>query len=609
MRSFLVHHFEKIILAAVVVICLLMIVGSVRQYMSTRGEELDVNELKTKIRNYIDTPAEPSLPPIRKYVEQLASRIGGKEVILLGEVRQGMIYPPELPELIKVMQKPRFAFLPPEPAEITVVPGMGENQETGKEKPKGAAAGYNLVVVSFRTREGQQVEVVNSFPNDYKGHRARVFGAVLQRRLVHDGKKKVSSPWLTLTGDESKPAWEELEDPATSSYILRPERPGEKGSPFRFSPRGEGPPEMMRKEGMTEPFPPPRVSGAAQKKEEPLFFSYEDADVDAFKTYEYRFALVAAIQEGVRLFKRPLTDEDRKKDMQAVYSFNPALYEQGIRFTDGRPGDPEILKKYGIGTDGGKDFKEGKKNKHAPFYLVLSDFSESVAATPKNDCEIFLAGKLGKHVSIYILKHFRYTVEENLAGVSSGGGPLGSGKGGEVTPVLKLTVWAEILMNFGHSVNDRIGKKKVVPGRYFVDNKRRVVDFTTPYRILRVGNADYKEKRIVTRREATPEGEIVEKNEVRERIIRDLLYMDVENVITGKVTRYWRRRSAAIFVQLRREAAQRRKRELDRRKEKEKITRKRRGEEESPPPGEEGAPPPMTEEEMRAIRAPRGIRY
>ena len=125
-----------------------MIIGSFKQYFSKKELEVDVNQLKEKIGIYINTPKKPDLPLIPNYTQILTSKIEGDLVCLLTQNTKDIIYPPEIPALIKVIQKPRFTLLPPIADAITYIPGKGEVEDR-QNPPMGVAPSYKIVKIAF----------------------------------------------------------------------------------------------------------------------------------------------------------------------------------------------------------------------------------------------------------------------------------------------------------------------------------------------------------------------------------------------------------------------------------------------------------------------------
>ena len=403
----------------------------------------------------------------------------------------------------------------------------------------GVVPSYKLVKIGCKQDNRQEIKVENKFSNNFKGHKAVVIGVILQRQLVHDGKKPLTaSPWLTLTGSSETPVWEDLENPATTKYILRPDLMKIQRRVVRNQ---MGPPAQGQYDELV-PVPSPVGKGKKGKKKE-FKFSYEDTEVDPFKTYQYRFALIAGIQEGIRLFRKPVTPEDLAKDKNAVYKFDPELYDLGEDFTKNEVFEQDELKKYGFTTTVGISPAPEKAGIGAvemtasSYYKIISKFSNVFKATVETDCEIILSGQMADQVSIYILKHFRYTIEQKAGGAQPGPaeGPFTGELEREARPQqgIKKTLWADLLTSSLHSIKDRIRRKgMLVSGSEFADRKPRRVDFDTPYELLKVGHADYKEVVMVPVREMNEDGELEEKLEARERIIRDLLYIEVRNIFT-----------------------------------------------------------------------------
>jgi len=527
MKNFLINHFEKIILAVVAVICIIMITGSVKQYLSRKEEQVDVNALKGRIEVYIHTENEPELPAVPEYTKILNRKVEGDLVSLLTPSPDDIIYPPEIPALVKIVRKPRFALLPPLVDAIQHIPGKGDIED-GADPPKGIVASYKLIKIAFCADEKQKTIVENEFSNAFQGQKGAVIGAVLQRKLVHDGKTSVDkSPWLTLSGSEQEPVWEELEDPGKTSYMLKPAV--QKGAASGH-----------RRDRIT------RTRRPAQGTATGLKFSFIDTDVGEFKTYIYRLALVSAVQEGVRLFRKSPTPQDLAKDKDAVYKFDPELYDPGEKLRDKEtfsPDDPLLSGIAGRQPGATDKIPEGTETAGAAFYRVLSAFIQTPQAKVESDCKIFPTSQLGDQVSIYIFKHFYYTVKEKDEGA---GGNGAENESVNKKPVKKIMLWAELLSNFPHSVDDRIGREQLISSRKFADNKPRKVDFTTPYRLLRVGRADFKYVEEVVKRELE-NGELVEKKKLEERIIPDSLYIEVKNIYTGKEKRVWKQGNIVIY--------------------------------------------------------------
>lgn len=540
MKNFLINHFEKIILGIVVIICLFMITGSVNQYLSRKEEQVDVNELKERIQDYINTENKPDLEPIPAYTDQLTAKLEGERMSLLNPAVRDVIYPPEFPKLIKIVQKPRFSLLRPVPDSINTLPGKGKVEDS-ENPPMGAAASYMMVKVKFKTDDKQQTGIENKFSNTFKGSRAVVAGAVLQRRLVHDGRKAVNaSAWKTLSGPEEDPVWKKLDNPASTTFILKPLE-GKRGT--------------SRSKG--------------------LVFLYFDTGVKPFRTYEYRFALLAGIQEGIRLFKRAVTPQDRAADRNAVFKFDPDMYDSGERFSGN-----EVFEAGEMGADDPLNAQQNersdlKKNAEPapaggrPFYKVISGFSNEFKATAESDCEIHLASQMADQVSVFILKHFQYTVKLNSAEKKTGDPEVPIPGGALPIPdiqssqQIKEVFWADLVVSFLHSKDDRIGREQAVKGHKFVDNKNRTVDFTTPFRLLRVGRSDRRVTEQIVKREMDEQGRIIEKKEIQKRIKPDVLYADVENIYTGKRSRIWRT-DQQVVRRIKREAAEQLQKERER---------------------------------------------
>lgn len=546
MKNIFYKHGEKFFVVIVCIICLILIASDVNKYLIKEKEKIQYDELMQEIQTALESTKEPVMPEIVSYEQNLKDIIEGKSLLVISKISQGLVYPREFSRLIPVMQKPRFVLLPPK-----------DNIRKGDAYVK-VEPGFKIVTVSFENDDIVSGFVRNTFKNpledgmSFEGHVGVVFGGVLQRKLMHNGKKDITdSSWLTLSGSKENPAWKNLENPLQTTFVLQREKNAQtRRVPVAIMERGF---DMRANE-----------TGRHVK----LRFSFDDIAVEEFKSYEYRMAIIGAVQKGVRVFNHGVTDEEKQKDWDAVKTFEQSLYEPGLDFMRNPTIEKILLLEYGVeglgyesmvgtGVTGGQP---GAKVS-VPFFLVRSSWSKAYTAKVKADSIMVLSGQFGQGgiVSIYVLKHYRYTFTKE-------------GK--------QQTAVSDLLQSFTHSLNDRIGKEprlRRVRGREFMDKEVRMVDFTTPYELVKIDRAD----RVIIRRgkELVPDedGKLVIKEVQKREVQKDVLYIKVRNVITDEIKKHWLVGTQVINT-LRAKAAERLRKEKQRIEEKEKRKKTKRDE-------------------------------
>ncbi|MFH1708975.1 MAG: hypothetical protein ABIF71_13805 [Planctomycetota bacterium] len=558
MKKFIVAHFEKFLFGIVAVVCLALVIQNIMVIVAMRTDAPALEAFRAKVKIAVEAPTTPAIDPVPDYAGSIEERLVGGKVVRLAPIpgTQDLAYNREFQEKVPIDERVRFALLPPKAATMVV------------------KAGYQVVPAVFDNDDTVPGLVVNtsrsqtSTAEDFDKHAAVVFAGLAQRRLVHDGKNALTdTPWETLTGSAADPRWADLEEPLTTTFLLVGGVPSVTDVPAAGSNQPVDDPDRYEGERDRMSGRGSRGRGAeAQVATVSLQFNCEDAGVEACKTYAYRFAVVAAMQKGVRLFRIASTPEDLELDEDAKREFNLDKYAPGDAFI-GNPtidkavlvnkfnvtGLPELKAQPAAGSAKPDKVKGSKTDKTdagavVPFYLVRSEWSAETTATPMPDSDVYLSGELGGAVAVYIVKHYRFTYKRPKVDDPYGGGGYGPEPGGAAPAprpedMIEETAWVELLFNFSHIVGDRIGKEarlRTVGGTNFPDRQSRPIDFTTPWVIQELGRGDLVEEREIEDWIKNPvTGELELKKIKKQNIQTDVLFMVIRNIITDQTEKKW----------------------------------------------------------------------